>query len=236
MDATGVASSVPIRESASPAGHRARIRAGIVAIAPTVLVGALLAHPYQPGLPDPAAIAGAAAANPLRWGVVHLLVAVGSGLMILAFLAIRSYLREAGEDRWSGSAIPFLVMGGVLYAVPPGMEFTPLAAAESGMNGRALQEALIPWLAPVLLASAVMFTVGVVGMARGITSSRILTAARSRLVVVALVVMALARLAPLAEIQFYVQSGAAIAGMWPLAISMWRRPPPTGSIPSVGTE
>jgi hypothetical protein len=61
---------------------------------------------------------------------------VASGLLVLAFLAIRSYLREAGEDRWNILALPFIVVGSTLFAVLPGMEFAPLAAAEPALTCR----------------------------------------------------------------------------------------------------
>jgi hypothetical protein len=59
---------------------------------------------------------------------------VASGLLVLAFLAIRSYLRGTGEDRWSILALPFIVVGSTLFAVLPGMEFAPLAAAEGHLQ------------------------------------------------------------------------------------------------------
>jgi hypothetical protein len=34
----------------------------------------------------------------------------------------------------------------------------------------------------------------------------------------------LARLIPLTEVQFYVQSAAGIMALWPLAYEMWRHP------------
>jgi hypothetical protein len=37
---------------------------------------------------------------------VHLATAIASGLLILAFLAIRSHPREAGEDRYSALGVP----------------------------------------------------------------------------------------------------------------------------------
>jgi hypothetical protein len=39
------------------------------------------------------------------------------GLAVLTFLAIRSYLREAGEERWSILALPFIVLGNTLFVV-----------------------------------------------------------------------------------------------------------------------
>jgi hypothetical protein len=64
--------------------------------------------------------------------------------MVLAFLAIRSYLRNVGEERWSVLGLPFIVVGGTLFAVLPGMEFAPLAAAEAGTDAEAAQAALAP--------------------------------------------------------------------------------------------
>jgi len=78
---------------------RARFGAAIVALAPAVMLVGLFAHPYIETLPDAAAVAEAATADTTYWGLVHLTAAVASGLLVLAFLAIRSYLREAGEER-----------------------------------------------------------------------------------------------------------------------------------------
>ena len=115
---------------------RARFGASIVALAPAVMLAGLFAHPYIATLPDEAAIAEAVAADTTYWGLVHLTAAVASGLLVLAFLAIRSYLREAGEDRWSILALPFIVTGSTLFAVLPGMEFAPLAAAKPALTQR----------------------------------------------------------------------------------------------------
>ncbi len=82
---------------------RARFRAAIVAVAPAVLLAAFVYHPYIAPPTDPEAIATAAASDTTRWGLAHLAIGAGYGLAVLAFLAIRSYLREAGEERWRGS-------------------------------------------------------------------------------------------------------------------------------------
>ena len=100
---------------------RARFRAAIVAIAPAVLLFAFVYHPYIANLTDKAAVAAALASDTTRWGLSHLAVGVGSGLAVLAFLAIRGYLREAGEDRWSILALPFIVIGSTLFAFLPAM-------------------------------------------------------------------------------------------------------------------
>jgi hypothetical protein len=203
---------------------RARFGAAIVAIAPAVMLAGLFAHPYIATLPDEAAVAETVAADTTYWGLVHLTAAVASGLLVLAFLAIRSYLREASEERWSILALPFIVMGGTLFAVLPGMELAPLAAAEAGVDVEAVQAALASWFLPILVTGAVTFAFGVFVFAKGISDSQILSRRLSRLVVGALVVMALARLVPVGAVQFYVQGVAGIVALWPLAHEMWKHP------------
>src|SRR5215204_2182755 len=128
---------------------RARFGASVVALAPAVMLVGLFAHPYIAILPDEAAIAEAVPADTTHWGLVHLTAGVASGLLVLAFLAIRSYLREAGEERWSILALPFIVVGVTLFAVLPGMEFVPLAAAEADADAESAQAALASWFIPI---------------------------------------------------------------------------------------
>ena len=205
---------------------RARFGAAIVALAPAVMLAGLFAHPYIATLPDEAAIAEAVAADTTWWGLVHLTAGVASGLLVLAFLAIRSYLREAGEERWSVLALPFIVVGSTLFTMLPGMEFASLAAAEAGGDVQATQAVLAPWFLPILVTGAATFAVGVFAFAKGIADSRVLSRRLSRLVVGALVVMALARLVPVGAVQFYVQGAAGIVALWPLAYEMWKHPEP----------
>jgi hypothetical protein len=208
----------------SSATTRARFGASIVALAPAVMLVGLFAHPYIATLPDEAAVAETTTADTTRWGLVHLTVGVASGLLVLTFLAIRNYLRGAGEDRWSILALPFIVVGSTLFAVLPGMEFAPLAAAEAGGHVQAVQAALAPWFLPVLVTGAATFAIGVFAFAKGIADSRILSRRLIWLVVGALVVMAVARLVPVGAVQFYVQGAAGIVALWPLAYEMWKRP------------
>ena len=137
--------------------------------------------------------------------------------MILAFLGIRSILREAGEDRWSIRALPFIVVGSVLYAILPGMEFTVIAVAETGGDVAAAQTAIEHWFVPVIMASALTYAIGVFGFAIGISRSGVLGTGKARLVVVALVLMALARFVPLGVVQFYVQGAAGLVALWTVA-------------------
>jgi hypothetical protein len=205
-----------------------RYQAIIVAIAPAALAVTLVAHPYIPGrLPNAAAVAVAVTADTTRWGFVHLATGVASGLMILAFLAMRSYLRDAGDHRFSAAAVPFIVIGSTLFAMLPGMEFAPLAAARTGIDlagVAATQAALDVWFVPVLTIGALTFAVGVLAFIWAITATGIMSKRWTAVVVGALAVMALARFVPLAVVQFYVQSAAGIVALWPLAYHMWRYP------------
>jgi hypothetical protein len=209
---------------------RARVRAATVAVAPVVLLAAFVWHPYLPGrLPNDAAVAAAVAADTTRWGLAHLAAGVGSGVVVLAFLAIRSYLREAGEDRWSLIGLPCIVMGSTLYTLLPGMEFAPLAAAEVGGDVQATQAALTPWFVSILVAGAVAYGVGILGFARGIALSGALGPGLTWLVVGALIVTAAARFIPLAAVQFYVQGAAGIVALWPVAYAMGKPPAARGT-------
>lgn len=210
-----------------PDRTRSTYHAVIVALAPAVLAVSLVGHPYLSGrLPNDTEVARAVVDSTTRWGLVHLATGVASGLVILAFLAIRSYLRDAGDDRFSAIGVPFVVIGSTLFAVLPGMEFAPLAAAESGADVVAAQAALQDWFIPVLVIGALSFAIGVLAFIRGIIASRITSAQVTAVVVGGLAVMALSRLVPFAAVQFYVQSAGAIVGLWPLAYQMWRQPRP----------
>ena len=211
------------RDEAVTAGERSR--AAIVAVAPVVLLVAFVAHPYIGlGPPDETAIAEAATSNTFRWGISHLMVGFASALLLLAFLAIRSYLRDAGDDRWSALALPFVIFGGTLYAILPGMEFAALAAAETGDDVRAAQAAVEPWFVPVIVTSGIASAIGLLGFAKGVSSVGSVAEGIPRFVVVALGAMAISRIVPLTAVQFYVQAAAALIALVPLAYAMWKYP------------
>lgn len=180
----------------------ARSRIGIAALTPVVLLVAFVWHPYLPGrLPNDEAIAAAVIADPTRWGLAHVAAAVASAVVVLGFLALRSWLREAGEERWSLVGLPFVILGSVLYALLPGLEFAPLAA---------------------VVAGAATFALGMVAFAAAVVRSRIIQPRLSWLVAVALVLWAVTRFVPFAAVQFYVQSGAALLALWPVAFTLGR--------------
>jgi hypothetical protein len=204
---------------------QARFRAAIVAIAPAVLLFAFVYHPYIANLTDKAAVAAALSSDTTRWGLSHLAVGVGSGLAVLAFLAIRGYLREAGEERSSILALPFIVIGSSLFAFLPAMEIAMLAVADEGADVQAVLTALDSWFFPILVAGAITFALGVLGFAVGIVRSGVLGPRLTWLVVGALFVMAAARFVPLGA-ALYVGGLAGLVAMWPLAYEMWKHPEP----------
>jgi hypothetical protein len=116
---------------------RRRWQAASLVIAPAVMAAGMALHPHIGNPADDeflARLASAVLADPTRWAVAHLIVAVGSGLLVLAFISLRALLRDAGEERWSPRGLPFIVMGSTFYALLPAMEFAPLAAAGAGAS------------------------------------------------------------------------------------------------------
>lgn len=203
-----------------------RAGAAAVAIAPLLLLMAFALHPHiGSGFPDQEAVGAAAAEQTTRWGVAHLVTGVASGAIALAFLAIRAWLRGTGGNSWSARGVPLVIMGSTLYTFLPGMEFAPLAAAQSGGDVAAAAEALIPWFVPIQVIGSLAYGAGALAFARGICDGAILSTKVERLVVIALFVTVFARLVPVVTVQFYVQAAASLVAFWPLALEMWKVPP-----------
>jgi FtsH-binding integral membrane protein len=201
---------------------KARLRAAIAVIAPAVLFLGFASHPYVGNATDEAALAEAAASDTTRWGLAHLAIGIGYALLALSFIALSSYLRDAGEQRWSVRALPFAVFGCALFPILVGMEFAPLAAAETGGDVEAAQSELAPWFIPILVPAAISFTLGAVGFALAITQSRVLSRRLTWLVAGALLVMAAARFVPAGAAQIVI-GVAGVVAFWPLALAMWSR-------------
>lgn len=112
---------------------RGRFQAAVVVIAPLFLL-AIAYHPYVGNLSDKSELAGAISADPARWGAAHVAVGAGMGLLLAAFLAVCSYLRKSGEERWSAAAVPFLVMGTTFSIFLPAIE-TAVGGCRGSGNG-----------------------------------------------------------------------------------------------------
>ncbi len=212
----------------------ARWGAASLAAAPVIVGISFLTHPHigtrvgEPGLTD--AIAAEIAADPGMWIFSHLLLAVGSGLLALAFIALRGFLRDAGEETWSAVGLPFAVLGSVLFALLPAMEMAPLAAHEAGVDVAAVQQGLDATVfGPVLLAGSALFAIGAIAFAVGVYKSGTVSQRTGSLVAGALVVVAITRFVPVFAVLFYVQTVALLVALWPLAYIMWTRAAPEAS-------
>lgn len=202
-------------------------RAAILVIAPAV---ALAAHAYHPWIGNPgdadfmARLAAAVTADPVRWWISHFGVALGSGLLVLAFMAVRSHLRETGPERWSALGLPFVVFGSLLYALLPAMEFAPVAALRAGADVAAVQGAQMTWFVPILLSAALLFFLGMVGFVVAIVRTRVTGPRLTWLVAAALAVLALTRFFPVGAAQLYVGPAAGAVALWPLAYRLAKGP------------
>lgn len=206
----------------TPSGSGAR--AVTVAAGPVLLLGALLWHPPIPGrLPDNDAVADAAAADITRWGLSHLAAAVAAAAVAVAFIAIRSYLRERGDGWFSAVGLALVVVGSTLYAVLPGMEFSVVAAHETGADLAASQDALQSWFVPVLVGGSVVFAAGTTLFAVAIVRSAPMGRTEAAVIATALVVFGVSRVIPIGVVQFYVQPAAALLAMLPLAAEISSR-------------
>jgi hypothetical protein len=196
-----------------------------VAAAPVVLLAGIAYHPFIADLRDKEAVAAALTADMTRWSIVHLVVAVGSPLVALAFLAVAAALRQRGEWRWSARSVPFVVVGSSLFALLPAMEVTVLAATLAGAEPVAVLLELDAWFMPLLLSGAAVFAVGAVFTARSVVSAAALGRGTTMLVVTALLVAAASRFLPFTAALF-VGAGALVVALWPLVGLVAARPVP----------
>jgi hypothetical protein len=227
--------SVRINQNAESAAEVAaptpeRWAAILTGVGPVLLLAAFLWHPPIPGrLPDDAAVAEAAAADLTRWGLAHFAAVLASAAIAVAFVAVREYLRAHGDRRPSALGLGAVVVGSVLYAVLPGLEFAHIAAHETGADMEAAQAALREWFLVFLLGGSLVFLLGCAAFAVAVMRTRPLGGRLDGVVAGALIVFALARLVPIGAVQFYVQSAAALLALLPLAVGMWGRTKTPGS-------
>ena len=197
-------------------------RAGLVAAAPVLLLAASVYHPYIVRLNNDAAVAAELTGDQTRWGLSHLAVGLAGGLLLIALLIVVAELHAAGEQTWSTLATPFLVLGSTLFVSLPAMEIGALAAAEAGADVPAVLNELNTWFVPVLVAGALTFAIGVLGLALSVRRSGLLDAGGTAVVTTALIVMATARFVPFGA-ALYVSGAAGVVALWPLASHLRRR-------------
>ena len=211
---------------ASPS--KRRLHAAILFLAPAVMATGLIYHPTIGNPTDPdffARLGDAVRADSIRWAIAHHLVAIGSGLIALAFLALDGRLRSAGRTRAAAIGLPLVVAGSLLYALLPAMEFAPWAAAESGADPSAAQQAIFPWFVPTLFSGALLFAAGSVSFAIGIVRSDAFGSGMAKFIAALMVLAATCRLIPINLIHMDVQAVLGIAAMWPIAYLVWKNDP-----------
>jgi hypothetical protein len=207
-------------------GRTRRITAAVtVAAAPVALLAGIAYHPFIADLRDKEAVAAALTADTTRWSVAHLVVAVASPLVALAFLAVAAVLRQRSEWRWSARSVPFVVVGSSLFALLPAMEITVLAADLAGADPVAVLLELDAWFRPLLLAGAAVFAVGLVLVARSVVAAGVLRRGTRALVVTALLVTAASRFLPFTA-ALLAGAVALVLALWPLAGLVAGRPAP----------
>jgi hypothetical protein len=197
--------------------------AATVATAPVVLLAGIGYHPFIADLRDKEAVAAALTADVTRWSIAHLVVAVAAPLVTLAFLAVAAALRQRGEWRWSARSVPFVVIGGTLFALLPAMEITVLAATLAAADPVAVLLELDAWFMPLLLSGALFFAVGAACVARSVVSAAVLGRGMTTLVVTGLLVAAATRFLPFTA-ALLVGSAALLVALWPLVGVVATRP------------
>ena len=220
----GGAARGPRAGSGSWSRARRSAAAATVAVAPVSLLAAIVYHPFITDLRDKHDVAAALTAGATRWSIAHLVAAVASALVALAFLAVTAALRQRGEWRWSARAVPFVVVGSTRFAMLPAMEIAVLAASLAGADAAAVLLEMDAWFRPLLVVGAAVFAVGMACAARSVMSARVLGRPTTALVAGALIVAGVSRFLPF-EAALTVGAAALVVGLWPLVGTVAARPP-----------
>lgn len=218
---TGHPSTAAPDERPSPTGGD-RYRAAVTGIAPAFLLLAIVYHPPLGDLRDKQAVSELVS-DTTRWTIAHLMVGVAAAAVVLAFLAVDTYLRRGTGTRLTAVGVPFVVVGSVLFAFLPAMEIAMLAVREVGADVEAVMVEMDTWFLPTLVASSFFFGVGALLFAVAVARSRVLSPGIARLVTAAFVVAVLARFVPFGA-ALYVMAAALLVALLPVALAMLERP------------
>ena len=198
-----------------------RLGAIPVVAGPLLLLAGILWHPFIPDLRDNSDVVHHLQQDTTSWFGAHFLVAVGTAVVLLGFLAVRAHVRTTvGREPWTARALPPLVVGSILFVMLPAMEIAMLAVEKVGGDLLATQNALDTWFKPILLAGSVIFGIGTILFAAGVHRANILPRGASLVVLVAFVVAAVSRV-PF-TLALMVGIVALNIAMLPLAATMWR--------------
>ena len=217
---------------------QAKLRAVAVFVFPVIGLVGLLYQPYVNDLTDPAAVGAAVAAGPTRWLWSQTLQAAALVAAILAVVAIRIYLRDAGEDRWSFPAVPFVTIGAAVFifllgaGAVGGWVIVELGGS-AGEVGQFFDEAG-RFALPAFVIGGIAFSLGLLSLAAAVRRSGTLGDAAAWLVVIAVIVLVVAGFIPAGWADLVVGVAAVIAA-WLIAYQMWQDAS-TASAPGVHAE
>lgn len=175
---------------------RAQVDRAVLFVAPVVFLAGLVAHPFVRNYMDTEVIATAISGAPGRWGMAHLIIALGVGLVLLAALAIRRQFQIAGEHRWSGIGLALLIVGGVLLGAVVGAEITLSAVVNSGFDVLAVLIEAETWTRPLFIGGIALFALGWLSFAVAFHKVAMLGQTRSRLAIMALIAIPVGTLIP----------------------------------------
>ncbi len=208
----------------------------MVFIAPAVLLAGFLYRPYIGDFTDAVEFGEEVAAGPTRWLLSEVLIAIGLVLLILAVFAIRLYLRDAGEDRWSFPAVPLVTVGaGVFIFVLGFAGLGGWTVAELGGGAAEVAEFFDESVFGdvAFLLGGVIFSVGLLSLAVAVKVSGTLADWAARVVVIAIVINVIAGFIPTGW-ALYIIGVTVVAALWPIAYQMWRdasaTPTPGGAV------
>ena len=158
---------------------QARLRAAAVSF-PALLVLGLLVVPGPKHSESAAALIAQAVDDPTGWQWGWFLAATGITFELISLIAIRSYLRSAGENLWSFLAVPLIIVGFSALMYTQASASSLAAAIEAGASGQAMLEAsggppMALIYAPVLLLGTPGWVCLIVGIWRSHILSRAMT-------------------------------------------------------------
>ncbi len=203
-----------------------RARALVLFVAPVVLLIGFLVHPYVSDESDTGKIAEELAGDPERWAWGHLILLIGMALTLLAVFSIRQLLRAAGEERWSFGAVPLLVVGATMIAGLVGAEvaLAGVANASAVSDLEAVLDDVDPWLTPMFLIGAVIFSLGWLAFAVALYQTQILGRQQTWVAIAAIVVLVVGMFIPATGGGYVVAVGAGVAS-WLIAYHIWSEQP-----------
>jgi hypothetical protein len=212
---------------------RQRARAGVLFVAPAILLAGILLHPFVSTYLDVGVVAAAVMAAPERWAASHVIIPVGMGLLLLAVVVIRGEFRRAGEQRWSVIALPPLFVGGAILGAVAAAEITLTAVVSTGSDLHAVMESNAAWTMPYILIGGLAFAIGWLSTAVAFHRAPILPRVQNWVAIVASLVIAVGLFIPLTVGTYLLGFGALIVswmvGFRVLAVAP---PEPAAAVPA----